>query len=501
VGAALAAVAVAAAAAAGPAAGDIPGHPDELKFPPLRFEPPKAADYRVTLKNGIVAYLVPDRGLPLVNVNVLMRVGPDLDPAGKEGAAGLMVQQLTRGGTTAHTAVQVEDLLAALGAQLDSQMGGGGRGMMGIGGVPIGPAESRVSLNLLAKDLDAGLALMVECLKTPAFQADRLQLARDQQLQSLKERNDNTAGIEQREWGFLMRGDDHWTNRYTTQASLQGITHDDLAALQRKYVGPRNFILAVSGDFDRGAMVRKLEAAFGGWPVPGERPGPPAGPTAPAAAGWYVVDKDVNQARVSIGLRGIDRYDPDYYAMVVMNDILGGGGFTSRLVNRIRSDEGLAYSVRAALEGGVYYPDPWRVTTQTKVRSTAFAIQVAFEEIRRMAAEPVSDEELATAKAGFTGTFPTQFETAGSIAGAVLGVVGGGLGLLGAAALARRGSNAGRIAVVHGVLAMVATIAVGRTYWGYSWGPALACFAPAGWAALRGRIAGEPTSLSPAPAS
>ena len=90
---------------------------------------------------------------------------------------------------------------------------------------------------------------------------------------------------------------------------------------------------------------------------------------------------------------------------------------------------------------------------------------------------------------------------AGSIAGAVLGVVGGGLGLLGAAALARRGSKAGRIAVVHGVLAMVATIAVGRTYWGYSWGPALACFAPAGWAALRGRLAGGPASLSPAPAS
>ncbi len=408
-----------AAAAPAKAAGDIPARPDDLKYPPLKFEPPKAADYRVTLKNGMVAYLVPDSGLPLVNLNVLMRLGPDLDPVGKEWAVNVMVQQLTRGGTTAHTAEQIEDMCAALGAQLDSQMGGGGRGMMGIGGVPIGPAESRATLNLLAKDFDKGLALLVECLKTPAFQADRLQLAKDQQIQSMKERNDAAVAIEGREWSVLMRGQGHWTNRYATQASVASITKDDLVALQRKYVGPRNFILAVSGDFDRAAMIKKLDAAFAGWPTPGERPGPPPSPTADAAAGWYMVDKDINQARVSIGLRGIDRYDPDYFAMVVMNDILGGGGFTSRLVNRIRSDEGLAYSVRASLEGGTYYPDPWRVSTQTKVRSTAFAIQVALQEIQKMRDTPVTAEELETAKAEFIGTFPTQFETAGSVAGAL----------------------------------------------------------------------------------
>ena len=150
----------------------IPARPEQIQFPPLRYEPPRAAPYRVKLKNGMIAYLVQDRTLPLVNVHVLMRLGPDLDLVGKEGLASSMVYLLTRGGTKQRTATQMEDRLASLGAQLDSQMGGGGGGFFGLGGAPIGPAESRVTLNLLSKDLDEGLGLLVECLKTPAFEAD-----------------------------------------------------------------------------------------------------------------------------------------------------------------------------------------------------------------------------------------------------------------------------------------------------------------------------------------
>ncbi len=394
----------------------IPARPEQLQFSPLKYEPPKAAQYRVKLANGMVAYLVPDRTLPLVNVHVLMRIGPDLDPAGKEGLAGTMVHLLTRSGTQAHTAAQMEDRLAMLGAQLDSQMGGGGGSFFGIGAIPIGPAESRVSLNLLSKDIDEGLSLMIECLKTPAFEAERLALRKDQLMQGIKRRNDESADIEEREWGFLMRGDDHWSNRYATAASVAAITADDLGAMRRRTVGPRNFLLAVAGDFDRATMIRKLEKAFADWPTPGERPATPAPPGGPSASGWYMVDKDVNQGRVSIGLRALDRYDKDYPAAVVMNDILGGGGFTSRLVNRIRSDEGLAYSVRSSLEGGVYYPDPWRATFQSKVRSVAFALQLAMHEIQRMRDSLVTPQELEVSKNKFVEGFPARFETANSIA-------------------------------------------------------------------------------------
>ncbi len=200
---------------------------------------------------------------------------------------------------------------------------------------------------------------------------------------------------------------------------MNSITRDDLVALQRRYVGPRNFVVAVAGDFDRAAMKAKLEKAFAGWPTPGENPGPPKPPVAPAAQGWYVVDKDVNQTRVSLGLRALDRYDRDFAAAQVMNYVLGGGGFTSRLVNRIRSDEGLAYTVRSSFEGGVYYPDPWRAFFQTKARSTAFAISIALTEIGRVRDSLVTPGELETAKNALIEGFPARFPTAQAIAGAL----------------------------------------------------------------------------------
>jgi predicted Zn-dependent peptidase len=399
-------------------AADLPARPEQLKYPPMKYAPPKAADYRVKLANGIAAYLAPDKAIPLVTVTVLMRVGPDLDPAGKEGLASTMVHLLTRGGTPTMTAEQLEERLAFLGAQLESGMGGGG-GMMGQGGVPITGTESRVTLNLLTKDLDEGLALLTACLKGAAFQEDRLKLRKDQQLQSMKQRNDATADLEEREWGFLMRGAEHWSNRYPTETSINSLTRDDLLALQKRYVGPKNFVIAVSGDFDRAAMKAKLEKAFAGWPTPGENPGPPKPPTAPAAQGWYVVDKDVNQTRVSLGLRTLDRYDRDFYVAQVMNYVLGGGGFTSRLVNRIRSDEGLAYSVRSSFEGGAYYADPWRAFFQTKARSTAFAISIALTEIGRVRDSLVTPGELETAKSALIEGFPARFPTAQAIAGAL----------------------------------------------------------------------------------
>ncbi len=399
-------------------AADIPARPEQLTFPPLKYAPPRAAQYRVRLSNGIAAYLVPDHTLPLVNVSVIMRLGPDVDPPGKEGLAATMVGLLTRSGTATLTAEQLEDHVAALGAQLESGMGGGG-GMFGLGGLPISGAESRVTLNLLAKDLDEGLGLLTDCLKGAAFQDDRLKLRVDQQLANMKQRNDATADVEEREWGFLMRGEGHWSNRYSTEASLRSITRDDLVALQRRYVGPKNFVIAVSGDFDKATMVKELEKAFAGWPTPGENPGPPRAPSVPVTPGWYVVNKEVNQTRVSLGLPTIDRYDPDFYAAQVMNFILGGGGFTSRLVNRIRSDEGLAYSVRSSFEGGWYYADPWRAYFQTKARSTAWAISIALTEVNRIRDSLVTPEEMQTAKSSFIEGFPARFPTAAAIAGAL----------------------------------------------------------------------------------
>lgn len=416
----LAAAALFVVALAGPAAvqaadGAIVAHPDQLQYRPLTYTPPRAAEHRIKLKNGVIAYLVPDRSLPLVTVNVMMRIGPDLDPAGKEGLAGTAMHLLTRSGTATQTAQQAEDRAAFLGAMLTSGVGGGGGGNP-FAAAGLGPSEASATINLLSKDLGDGLALLVECLKSPAWEADRLKLRREQMLQALKERNDQSASIEEREWSWLTRGDEHWTNRWATAASVEGITKDDLAAFHRRYVGPKNFVLAVSGDFDRATMVKQLEKAFSAWPAPGERPAAPAAPASAAQAGWYIVDKDVNQGRVSIGLRTIDRFDPDYQAARVMNDILGAGGFSSRLVNRIRSDEGLAYSVRSGFDGGVYYPDAWRIQFQSKVRSVAFATQIALVEVARIRDSVVTASEIDLTKNKLIESFPTIFESASAIA-------------------------------------------------------------------------------------
>jgi len=405
------------AALVGPATAQGPEHPSKLQYPAFRYVPPKAASYRVKLSNGMVAYLVPDRSTPLVNVAVLMRLGPQLDPVGKEGLAAMCANLLTRSGTATRSAEQVESRVASLGATLESGLGGGGGRFMGGGGLPLGGTEGRATVNVLSKDLDEGLALLTESLRGAAFQADRVKLLKDQLLQNMKRRNDESAEIEDREWSALLRGEDHWTNRWTTQASLDAITVDDLKAFQKRYVGPANFILAVSGDFDRASMVRKLEQAFAKWPSVAERPATPTAPARPSQAGWYMVEKDVNQGRVSIGLMALDRYDPDWAAARILNDILGGGGFTARLVNRIRSDEGLAYSVNSRIEGGTYYAEPWRLVFQSKVRSVAFATQIALTEIQRIRDTLVTPTELEASRAKFVESLPTQFETAGSIAG------------------------------------------------------------------------------------
>ncbi|OGF08782.1 MAG: hypothetical protein A2W00_13525 [Candidatus Eisenbacteria bacterium RBG_16_71_46] len=412
---AAAALALVLSSPAARAAGPGMSRPEQLQFPRLDYTPPEAENYRVSLRGGMVAYLVPDRALPLVTITVLMRIGPDLDPLGKQGLAQGTMYLLTRSGTAGRTAAQLEDRVAFLGAQLQSQMGGGGGGFGGPG-IPVGPSESFASINLLSKDLDEGLGILTDCLKSAAFEEDRVTLARQQLLQTMQQRNDDSGDIESREWGILINGEGHWSNRYATRASVEAITREDMVAFLRRYLGPKNMLLAVSGDFDRAAMIQKLEKVFASWPTPGERPGPPAGPAEPTAAGWFLVDKDVNQGRVSIGLRALDRYDPDFFPGLLMNDVLGGGGFSSRLVNRIRSDEGLAYSVRSSLDAGAYYPGPWRTAFQSKVRSVAYATSIAFEEIRKIREAPVTDEELELAKSRRIEGLPAFFETAGAIA-------------------------------------------------------------------------------------
>ena len=197
-----------------------------------------------------------------------------------------------------------------------------------------------MSLNLLSKDLDEGLAILREVLTAPRFQADKLQLRKQQLLQAMKQRNDDSSDIEDRERDFLAFGEKFWGNRHTTEASVNAIAREDLQQFHRQWIHPANFVVAASGDFDRATMIRKLESLFAEWPFKGQAAPPVPTNTAFASPGVYLVDKDVNQGRVSMLLPGVLRDDPNYFPIMVMNNILGGGGFTSRIMSRVRFRRG-----------------------------------------------------------------------------------------------------------------------------------------------------------------
>jgi zinc protease len=129
----------------------------------------------------------------------------------------------------------------------------------------------------------------------------------------------------------------------------------------------------------------------------------------PAPPGLYRIGKDVNQGRVSIGLPTVKRDNPDVYALEVMNEILGGSGFTSRITKTVRSDEGLAYDAGSAVSFGVYYPGHFRAVFQSKSPTVAWATQLVLEEIRKIREAPVTGEELDTIQKSLIETFPSSF--------------------------------------------------------------------------------------------
>lgn len=384
----------------------VPDHPSKLTYPPLVYEPPDPMSLREVLPNGMIVYIKEDHSLPTFDLSMTFRTGSLWEPADKVGLADMTGTLVRSGGTADMTPDQVNEKIEALAGSIETS---------------IGTTQGSASLSVLKEDIDAGLALFKDVLLKPAFLEDEIRRYKERTIQSLARRNDNPRGILAREYERLLYGD-HPVARHVTKTGIERITRKDLGEFyEQSFHMPNRIILAVAGDFDRMSMLAKLSDLFRDWPErnllrsqpPTPWPPEPPGVKMQFKGGVYLVDKPrVTQGFVNIGHLGIKKDNPDIYALEVMNYILGGGSFTSRLTSRVRSDEGLAYSVSSRFGSDYLYPGAFSASYQSKAPTVLFAAQIVLEEIARLRNEPVSAAELESAKNSFIERFPSSFSTA-----------------------------------------------------------------------------------------
>ncbi len=385
------------------------GDPRAMTFDPVTITVP--AVERVVLENGLIVYLLPDRELPLVTISALIRTGAIYEPADKVGLAGLTGTVMRTGGTARLTGDHVDEELEFLAAHMS----------MGIG------SESGAAvLDVLKKDLPRGLAIFADMLRAPAFEPAKVDQAIRQALEVIRRRPDNPGGIAAREFRTLLFGADHPLGRESTTETISRITRDDLVAFHRQCFAPNALMLGVTGDFETPAMLDALRKAFGDWtPQTVRLPAlPPVAVSSGPGAGRSVniLRRDLSQTHLRVGHLSVKEDDPDYFALALLDDILGGNSFTSRLFRDVRSRQGLAYAVGSRIAPGNAGPGVFVLYALTKGPSTHQALAGMLDHMERLRQEPVSDEELQLAKDAFLNSFVFSFADAGLIVGRLMGL-------------------------------------------------------------------------------
>jgi zinc protease len=370
--------------------------PRKMAFPPLKFQFPKTE--RVQLKNGMIVYLLQDQELPIVNLTAYLNAGGIYEPNQKVGLAGLTGATLRSGGSLKTAPDKMDRELEFMASSIESG---------------INSDNASVSLSTLKKNLDRTLALFAEIMMEPAFDPGRVALAKSHMIEGIRRQNDDPKAIAGRELERAIYAG-HPLGRIPTLATVNAISREDLVDFHKRYFYPANTIIAVSGDFDRKELLEKLETLFAGWPNHAASfPEVPA-PKEDLRPEVLHVQKDVNQSVIRMGHLGIDKNDPDLYAIRVMDYILGGG-FTSRLTQEIRSNQGLAYNVDSYFEIGKRFRGPFIAETETKSETTARALTLLRSIIAGMTQAEVSDVELKLAKDAIINSFIFGFERSDAV--------------------------------------------------------------------------------------
>ena len=372
---------------------------EDLKYP--RLGDIKIPDVeRLTLANGMQLFLVEDHELPLIEISARIRTGSIYEPADKIGLASITGIVMRTGGTTGRTGDELDEQLERIAASVETG---------------IGLNSGSAAMSVLKEDIDTGLEILADVLMNPAFREDKIMLAKIRYRSSIARRNDNVSSIAIREYRKLIYGSESVYARHSEYATIENITRDDLVAFHKKFFKPNNIMLAVIGDFDTSQMIKKIEKAFEGWQKADiDFPDIPQVRYEFRPTANVVRKEDINQSNIYLGHIGGIMNDPDYFALIVMNRILGGG-FTGRLFKNIRSRQGLAYSVFGSYTANFDFPGVFYVGCQTKSESTVHAIRAMINEVRKMTEAEVTDEELDLAKESYLNSFVFNFDSKGEI--------------------------------------------------------------------------------------
>jgi zinc protease len=366
----------------------------QIQTPPLpEFHPKQPV--RVELPNGMVIFLQEDHELPLIDGAARIRGGSRTEPANKVGLVDIYGDAWRTGGTKRLTGDQMDDSLEARAAKLETD----------------GSVDSTfISWSSLKGDFEDVFKLFLELLREPEFRADKIALSKRQMDTMISRRNDEIGSIAGREAARLAYGRNNPYARIAEYATVAAVTRDDLLRWHRDHVHPNNLILGISGDFDAKAMEARLRQVFGNWPRGPQIPKPDIEFRDPKPGVYFIPKEDVNQSAIRMVALGTQRNNPDYFAIEVMNEILGGG-FASRLFTNIREKRGLAYSVGGGVGASWDHPGVFRLTMGTKTGSTAEAIEALYGELVDITTNPPTAEELKRAKDSILNSFIFNFDT------------------------------------------------------------------------------------------
>lgn len=372
-----------------------------LEFEPLEFDPPEAA--RHELPSGVAVFHLRDPSLPLVTVTARFEGGLAHFPR-ELHAAATSVSGLLRAGGTAKLTPDSVDALIDLYA-LETTFGSGGR-------------ASFASVNTLTSHLGPALELWGDMLREPGFDSAEVEVRRGRALEAARRREDNPTLLAFSEFNRLMYGDHPvgWEMR-ADELEPEDLSREKLEHVHRRIYCPGNLVLGVTGDVSWDEIRPRLEALLDGWPpCPEPLPAPPEARIR-EGAGVFLIPRPVAQSTVIMAhahhVRRAD--DPDYFASRVANEILGGGGFTSRIVSRVRTERGLAYSATSLWTAPPEDDGLVGAVTSTRADGTVAATRTILEVMEEMRREPPDEAEVETVVRSLLNGWAFNFQSAGQI--------------------------------------------------------------------------------------